>query len=122
MSHASLDEIRAVQRDAVTREALSFKTPAERALYLHIVLEHKRSAIVGAGIIETHKFKRALDAHNKGRMVAALGQPKYLHDSTEENLILEIRKAQESGRALSKADIAQWVFLRFFIFYWFCLV
>jgi hypothetical protein len=109
MSVDSLAAIRAVQRDAVKKEVLAFRKTGERALYLHFILGHSRAAIVGAKIITTQSFKRARDAYVAGRMVGTVGRPALLHDSTEQNLVNEIQKAQESGKALTRTSLNAWV-------------
>jgi hypothetical protein len=114
MAHASPEDIVAVRRDLATRDVLCLNSPGEKAVYLHIVLGHKRSAIVRAGVVETHVFKRALDAFNAGRMIGMAGKPGFLHTANEERLIGEIRTAQDAGKALSHDDIAEWVYSKFF--------
>jgi hypothetical protein len=116
MAHASWDEVVAVQRDAATRDVLQFSNSAEKAIYLHIALEHKRSAIIRAGIITPPAFQRALDAYHAGRMLGVAGRPAFLHPQTEERLSMEIRRAQDRGQAFSKSDVAEWVFFILFFF------
>jgi hypothetical protein len=94
LSHASPEDILAVKRDLATREVLCLKSPGEKAVHLRIVLQHKRSAIGHAGVVETQTFKWALDAFEAGRMIGIVGHPSFLHTATEEKVIEEIRKSQ----------------------------
>jgi hypothetical protein len=119
MAHASPDDIRAVMRDLATRDVLCIESPGEKAVYLHIFLGHKRSAIIGAGVITAQSFKRALDAFAVGRMIGIVGPPSFLHKENEEKLVSEIQKAQEGGKSLSNDDISDWVFSFFLISFFF---
>jgi hypothetical protein len=110
MAHASFEDIRAVQLDLAMKDVLSFNSPAERAVYLHVILGHKRSAIVRAGVVETHAFKRAMNAYHAGRMLGVVGHPSFLHGATEETLSKEIRKFQEAGKPFSNSDVKEWVY------------